>query len=599
MLYLMSLILLLVVAILKKQSEKKRNIVNTVIFGVILLLGYNVVICFFLNMFHLPIRLFVLGGINIALSLIFGITIYREKQIQKYYLHKSDLVYVCLIILTVGVLAYQNFGFPFQIKYETSDPYVHARAAILFADRDTLLDNVQDGLANYDHFMPGAYINPGLCIKALGITGIDRCQIFLGFSIIMFLMTALGMYTCLNRKDTKRFGNFFAWIATCLFLLGYPLNSMLFGFEYLSMAILAVIGILKLLVEEHKGELTRKQVLAPLFIFNMLLFLSYYFFVPFIYMGVFIYWVMKQYEQNRKIMTKKLFLECIGVFLVPFLWGAMYLILPGVLAKLANPNLKAVTDIAKLNGTIYKNMYSNILLLVPFVLYMIHTEKKQTSPVMILILANLIFIGLSLLCLNFKYLSEYYVMKNYYILWIFLFYAWNEGFQRMLEKKKALAFGSLIIYVTLLVLSFCYHYSKEIRLEISKRYEEITSVAEIYNINKTMLVDSPVDVSYAEIELIKKASTVVDFGKNVEIIGRYEHAYWLYTMTGYTNVGYIQEIYRKGRTQQSEQQWIQNPENEYVIYFTRSPIYEKYGEKIKENREVLYECETGGILVRK
>ncbi len=67
------------------------------------------------------------------------IYILKTKNIQSYKLEKIDILYVVLLGIIVLIIAYINFGFPFEIKYETGDPSVHYLLSQKFAEGDVLL----------------------------------------------------------------------------------------------------------------------------------------------------------------------------------------------------------------------------------------------------------------------------------------------------------------------------------------------------------------------------------------------------------------------------------------------------------------------------
>ena len=71
-------------------------------------------------------------------------------------------------------------------------------------------------------------------------------------------------------------------------MLGYPLNSEISGFSYLSLGMNIIISIIIIIQYFLQNKINRTMVILILFLLNFGLFFTYYFFVPVVYISIFI-----------------------------------------------------------------------------------------------------------------------------------------------------------------------------------------------------------------------------------------------------------------------------------------------------------------------
>ena len=137
--YCITTIILFINYILMRKTEEKIDILKQIALGFVLLFCYNTFICYVLTFFTIPVTLLSLGIINLIFSIIILIYILKTRKIQSYKIQKIDILYIALLGLATLFVAYINFGFPFEIKYETGDPSVHYLSSEVFAEEDRLL----------------------------------------------------------------------------------------------------------------------------------------------------------------------------------------------------------------------------------------------------------------------------------------------------------------------------------------------------------------------------------------------------------------------------------------------------------------------------
>ena len=125
--------------------------------------------------------------------------------------------------------------------------------------------------------------------------------------------------------------------------MGYPLNSFLFGFEYLSMGIFLICLIFDMVYYFKNNELKTGYIVLMFLLLNFGLFSAYYMFVPFVYSALWIYFCMYSYEKDKTIFSKKNILLLVSTLLVPFFLGYIYHIAPQIYGVIINSNLNPDT----------------------------------------------------------------------------------------------------------------------------------------------------------------------------------------------------------------------------------------------------------------
>ena len=305
--YIISLISLMASFILIKKTQKKLNILSFIAITIGLMFCYNTLVCYILTFFTIPITLLGLSIINFIITIILLFFIIRKKQIQSYEIKKIDLLYISLLGIAVLIVAYLNFGFRFNIKYETGDPSVHYLTAEMFAESDSLLITQDDEVyGDFSTRKTVSYVNTGLLMKCFDgiIDSYYNYYIFIIFGIFVLFMTAWAMFTTISSFAIDKKTRFLAFVVSLIYIMGYPLNSFLFGFEYLSMGIFLICLIFDMVYYFKNNELKTGYIVLMFLLLNFGLFSAYYMFVPFVYSALWIYFCMHSYEKDKTIFSK-------------------------------------------------------------------------------------------------------------------------------------------------------------------------------------------------------------------------------------------------------------------------------------------------------
>lgn len=497
----------------------------------------------------------------------------------------------------------------------------------MFTEEDRLLVKADDEIyGDFQGRKIGAYSNTGIIMDCLSnvIEEMDSYKIFIAFDIFMLCMSGIMMYSALEKFAKCNKSKLFALIVSLIYVMGYPLNSLLFGFEYLSLGILIVCTIFHMIYYFEKEELKFNFYLIIFALLNFGLFCSYYMFVPFIYSALWIYFCIHSHEGETKkgllkfILPRKddsnsILLLSITL-LVPFILGFIYHLMPelyGIFYSEPKTAIKKSLDYSsyilshsfKLNGYIYVNYYSDIILFVPLAVYYIYKKikEKEWNKFEILALVTLIiFIIVLFICVKLGKVSEYFLMKNYFVLWLILIYMNFKSLMNVFEKDKIIPSLILGSYVFIVAINLIF---VNMPLNHDNVNENLLNVAEIFGVNKTMILDRPKDVNFDEIEILKYARDNLDFlYGDIEVLGEDEQTYWVYVLLRYVN--YDEELDEYGSLYGGQEKLFMKYLNsmkkigkvDYMIYFKRCEFYEKAKDKLFENAEILYENDAGGIV---
>ena len=547
-----------------------------------------------------------------GISAIFFTLIISKKKVQSYEIHKIDFLYITILAIIVIVLAYINFGFPFNIKYETGDPSVHYLTSEMFSENDSILaskvssDEVYGTLSTRKTM---SYMNSGLimeCFEGI-INPFDNYNIFILFGVLILFLTAASMYTTISNFSTDWKTRLLAFIVSLLYTLGYPLNSFLFGFEYLSMSLFIVCLLFDAVYYFENKELKFGYIIGIFALLNFGLFNAYFMFVPFMYPALWIYFCIYSYKKDKKIFTKKNIALLTCTLLIPFILGFIYYMVPNIYSVIINSGVQTnnimktsenlISNSLTFNGYIYVNRYSNVLLLLPIPIFMAIKKRKENSYSLLNLLFCTLFIELLLIAWMFDKVSMYYLSKNYFALWFILFYLNYKGLIEIYKKHPKIVLGIVAVYIILISTNLIFVKNK-IEALVVNPYENITTVTEVYGVNKTLLSEKPVDLYNEELDIIKYFDKNIERDYKTEVVGTSEQVFWFYALTRYINNK--DDLYTSKGQRGLEDKFVDTPTDietaDYIIYFNRTNRYKNLRNKIEDLGNVIYENSAGGIV---
>lgn len=448
--YFLTSLALIISYLLLNKSEKKENLIHSVIISVILFLTYNIFITQVMFFVHLKSTLLNLAIVNIAFSAVFITKEIKTKTIQKYYINKLDIIAVIIILGLAITIVIMNYGTNIAVKHAVTDAATHYFASDDFYRYSTLFSRESSDTIkwlNTPYLMTGAYVNTGIFLKLFkGI--IDETffvKLYFIFDMFIWMLSGLLMYTALSTNFKNKKHQRLALVLTIFYMLAYQLNSLFAGFSYLGVGLDIIIGIIIIM----KSEIKTNYKISSLFLLNLGIMFSYYYFAPVLFLAEFWYILATNKKQNIKIFSKQNIFEILIVLVIPGLIGVIYFI--GYPLMQANNKAFDYVGAIATDGFIYKDLIMNIF---PYLLlsevYIIYIAfKKKNTFIDKLLYLTVIFTLLIYMLMKLEFVSSYYYYKIYYMLFLVLTVSSYEILKIFVDKGKNVTIivsGVLIIY---------------------------------------------------------------------------------------------------------------------------------------------------------
>lgn len=448
--YILTSLALIISYLLLNKSEKKENLIHSVIISVILFLTYNIFITQVMFFVHLESTLLNLAIANIAFSAVFITKEIKTKTIQKYYINKLDIIAVIIILGLAITIVIMNYGTNIAVKHAVTDAATHYFASDDFYRYSTLFSRESSDTIkwlNTPYLMTGAYVNTGIFLKLFkGI--IDETflvKLYFIFDMFIWMLSGLLMYTALSTNFKNKKHQILALVLTIFYMLAYQLNSLFAGFSYLGVGLDIIIGIIIIM----KSEIKTNYKISSLFLLNLGIMFSYYYFAPVLFLAQLWYILATNKKQNIKIFSKQNIFEILIALVIPGMIGVIYFI--GYPLMQANNKAFDYVGAIATDGFIYEDLFMNIF---PYLLlsevYIIYIAfKKKNTFIDKLLYLTVIFTLLIYMLMRLEFVSSYYYYKIYYMLFLVLTVSSYEILKIFVDKGKNVTIivsGVLIIY---------------------------------------------------------------------------------------------------------------------------------------------------------
>lgn len=429
-LYILTLIILGISFMIFKKTDEKINFIKWLIIYIVSLLGYNILIGMILGLLNITSHIWLLSIINLIFSGILGYKAVKNKEFQKYYVRKIDIVGIIIILAIFSVMFVKDlYIYNGNISHMAVDSAIHYRAAKHYADNLKIFINLEDKtFFNFNIMQTGAYINDGIFMNVIhGITKIDYSYLYQAFETIVLFLGGLAFYaTFIEKINTKR-GLVGSLILFTLYLYGYPYNAWIYGFSYLAVGIAMAVLLLAVTESLYSEKNLNKVVgISLIVIASFGLIFSYCLFVPAIFASICIYCFLKDLSNKESKKYLKIFgkntLIITGLLLIVTAVGIGYLFIPSFFIEGQTDLVNAL----KIDGGIYSEKYRNFLAYIPFaVIYCVEIIKKiKNKQLTYMDIFSVIMVGyLALLLIGYLtgFVAKYYMLKVYSIIWVVVF----------------------------------------------------------------------------------------------------------------------------------------------------------------------------------
>ena len=593
-LYLISVTILLITIILIKKIDKKINIISSIIVTIIAFMCYQTIIAYFLDLVKIPITLLNMSIINILLIIILWIIYYfKIKQFQSYTIKKSDIIFLIILLVINIPILYKQYGALENFRYISTDSVMHCQAAITFSKSDFLLDSMENWEAINPTFMIASYVNDGLLMKALTnwIGEFNLYKVYMFTDISYYIMIGYVFYLLItsSKKCNTKLKHILAYIVSILFMIGYPLNSIITGFHYFTLGILEFITILYIintLYMEHK-----KVAYILLFLLNTAIMLTYNLLAPIIYLAEFLYFIYESRKNKEKLLCKKNLLELFIIFIIPGIIGLSFFLLPRILENIVLENQQQLW----IDGYIYINYWSNIIIFIPFAIYYIFNKIKDNKLNMEIatLFTISIFMLILLIGLFTGYVSTYYFMKPYFLLNAILLILFYKSLCLIIDNIKIGKIFSIvftILYCIILILNLVFINVGPYDFKVYN--ESYRKIFDIYNSNKAIMKLVQNSFTKDRIEALKyiHENKLIE-NQNLLYLGDYIDNFLFKMFFTYEN----REGIDKPNLIEHIQKWNQG-QYEYLVIFLKKTYLNYYSNELElQNSEIIFETENCAI----
>lgn len=591
-LYIIVSLILFISVILVKKSEKKQNIIFWILMTSVIALCYNVFESYIITALKAKSTLLTLTIFNFIVTIIIIFKICRDREIQKYYIKVKDIISVLILLVLVLAIGYKQFGIPFNIKYETTDPAVHYNFAKTYYEEQTT------PAGDLKTTMPGAYTNTGILFTIFSgfIEDIELYKVYILFDLIILFLIGAVFYIGIVNKEEGILKSIVALILSILFMLGYPLNSMIFGYAYLSVGILILVAIISMINYIKTKELKRIIFLIYMFLLMYGIFFSYYFFVPIMYSSLGLYMLFDMIK-NRKsknilsIFTKENIIDVIVILIIPTILGFCYFVLPGFISPEETGSMNIAAE-----GYCYRDLYSNFIFFIPFVLYYCISKisKKENSFININFIITVIF-TIVLLYMGLKgKASSYYYYKTYFLLSILVMQMSVKTMYELIDNKfKIFVYSFLTVYLA--ILGGAAMQVENIILERNYLFNPVpkmNSYVDIYSFNYIKLNSDVNILNQNQINAIKFLKQKDATRENTKIYGQILQMLWINNIAELTESDSIYTL--QTPVELNIKEWLEDENKKYYLCLDANDKIEKQSNLYN----VIYE-DTGVIILNK
>lgn len=490
-LYIITLIILGISFMMFKKTDEKINFIKWLIIYVVSLFGYNVVIGMILGLLNITSDIWLLSIINLVVSLILSYRVIRYKETQKYFVRKLEIAGILIILAIFAVMFVKDlYIYKGDITHFAVDSSIHYRAAKHYSDNLKIFVNVEDKtFFNFNVMQTGAYINDGIFMNVINeIAGLDHCYIYQIFETLVLFLSGLSFYAAVMEKVKTKKGLIGTLILFALYIYGYPYNSWIYGFSYLSVGIMMVsmlLAVVEFLYSEEK--INKVLVVILIGILATGLIFSYCLFVPAIFASICIYTFLKDFTVEGKTFLKifkKTTLIVTGMLLVITAVGIGYLFVPTFYIE-GQTNLVSAL---KIDGAIYSEKLTNFIPYVPFaILYFAEIIKriKNKSLRYMDVFAVCIMGCLACLYLGLRYglVAPYYMLKVYFIMWMVIFAVTIDLVNEYIDTKIFRI--DAIIFALFSILFYALIHSRtsammQSPIPVEEKFKELVNAAKVY-----------------------------------------------------------------------------------------------------------------------
>ena len=576
MVYLVSSLAWIASFMLIRKYKEKQNLWRALVMAAMVYEGYLCLLGGTMTVLHLPVSIYSILVVNILCILGMLLYVWKKKTCQTYYIRISDTVFLGALIVLIGGLVISRFTPDMKIIFQTIDPSAHLKTAMDFVNTKQVSGMYVSQMLN------------GLMIEALRNVYSDEMVykvLIVQYGINLFM--AAGVFWAVITKYSDRIPmRILGYVAVLAYVLGYPLNDMLYGFVYLQITVTMICYMIALMQDYMDQEINHWLWGGMIALGCLAVSVGYTLFAPPIYVSVLICILYR--SKNQGFSGGKTLLHVLEVFGIPTLL-TIWIILIAPKLRATDVNYGTVLGA---EGEAYRNLYSDFLLYsIPAIYGMVATIKRKKSGLcrFLIPIFGCYYLLFGALMLKDK-VSTYYFYKLNYLLWMLVLVMFAVGMSELLQRER---FMFATILSGILVLTAVYASGKEQAYHDKNAnylfYVDSDALFRIYTCNREFM-EHPLQKSDA---LVQISGIVDDEHKDERVIyiGYWENLRWYDALTDQRDEDIIGDD-----CGQTLHRFYAGEFGEYAVVEKGSENIEGYQQEIEQ--DVIYENEFAYLIKR-
>lgn len=584
--------------VLAPASKDENRLISRIALSFFVLMSLDALFAGMLTIAGIPTNLLSSSVFHILISSACGYLVFSKGGVQNFHFDVVDagtLVALGAIALFCGRA---EFGPDLTIHWLASDAAVHLDRIRTIVETDAV----------HGMYVAWNFIAPWVEIASfyLGSTEVYKALIFgdvfiLYFGGLLFYSLMLSVAPRASNNQCLIFA-----IASALYILGYPLNSMIFGFFYLNvgvfMSVCSVIFSIRL-IKSIDLFAVAGMTLSLFGLIN-----SYALFAPIMYIVTFFVLTWNWHKQGLLFTGKAICLLAL-IFAFTGISGIYFT----YFGTFPSTGTVSASSAISWNGGIYRNLYSNQLPLVPLALTGLWSFRRKLlqTPVATSLLTMMATVLLVFFLTFSRTISTYYFFKLYFLLSPFMFacaicgilYSIARG-ARTLLISTAVAIGAVGIITIGGIDQRLANYAPELDFGIVSSYHP---TLDIYSYNYTTL-RSASEFDPGTLELYEEAEQLsYSTDRPIALLGNVEQYYWWVALVRQREERQAYPAEIRPWSIDTPQEACANIEKtcDYVVVLTREPYASVGSVESREaasvlsdsNHQVIF-CNDAGYILR-
>lgn len=413
---------------LAPQSDEPQRALSRVPIAFFVLIGFDGAVAGICTLLNIPVALIsqMCGHLLVIASAI--VLALRKKKIQRLYVTKGDLVVLFLITAIAIIVVRMEFGSDFTPHYIVTDAINHFRRSLRI-----YFDGAVSGM-----FQAWNFIASAIGVSSAFVRFDMFYKVYLACDALFWYMGGLLFYATACELLRSEHREVISCIFASLYFLGYPLNSLIWGFCYLGLGI--SFSMLSLLFCQRLCRNKNSLDYAGLSVSLFAVLTSYALFAPFVFFAVFTCIIRALCADFQISITRQL-LPVLALFILPGLLGTWFFY-----DDILSSGTVTISGAISNEGGMYRNLYSNLILFLPLIItsfwYILHNHRFFESGYALAFSVFAVgFIAL-LIPTYLHIVSTYYLGKLQFAIWPFALLLAARGAQEAMNLPGKVLLGS-------------------------------------------------------------------------------------------------------------------------------------------------------------